>query len=136
MKNALVFHQNTFPLFLLEIKFIYVTKTFIILVYYLLSIEKAVYLNYTLNLQKSLKIEMRFHTLFYIIWGYNNTYHEIYTVGVTHITNRSKNGLRQLRRIPSIQLPCADERWSSCRLFFRKSRTCSGAISNSKAFIL
>ncbi len=46
--------------------------------YYLLSIEKAVYLNYTLNLQKSLKIEMRFHTLFYIIWGYNNTYHEIY----------------------------------------------------------
>lgn len=132
MKNALVFHQ----IFLLEIKFIYVTKTFIILVYYLLSIEKAVYLNYTLNLQKSLKIEMRFHTLFYIIWGYNNTYHEIYTVGVTHITNRSKNGLRQLRRIPSIQLPCADERWSSCRLFFRKSRTCSGAISNSKAFIL
>lgn len=77
---------------------------------------------------------MRFHTLFYIIWGYNNTYHEIYTVGVTHISNRSKNGLRQLRRIPSIQLPCADERWSSCRLFFRKSRTCSGAISNSKGF--
>lgn len=127
-------HVDTY--YHLEIKFIYVTKTFIILVYYLLSIEKAVYLNYTLNLQKSLKIEMRFHTLFYIIWGYNNTYHEIYTVGVTHITNRSKNGLRQLRRIPSIQLPCADERWSSCRLFFRKSRTCSGAISNSKAFIL
>lgn len=79
--------------------------------YYLLSIEKAVYLNYTLNLQKSLKIEMRFHTLFYIIWGYNNTYHEIYTVGVTHITNRSKNGLRQLRRIPSIQLPFSELFW-------------------------
>lgn len=78
--------------------------------YYLLSIEKAVYLNYTLNLQKSLKIEMRFHTLFYIIFFNDTATTEIYTVGVTHITNRSKNGLRQLRRIPSIQLPCADER--------------------------
>lgn len=76
----------------------------------MLSIKKAAYLNYTLNLQKSLKIEMPFHTLFYIIWGYNNTYHEISTAGVIHITNRSKNGLMQLRRMPSIQLSCAEER--------------------------
>ena len=39
-----------------------------------------------------------------------NTYHEISTVGVSYINNRSKNGLMQLRRIPSIQLSCAEER--------------------------
>lgn len=39
-----------------------------------------------------------------------NTYHGISTVGITYINNRSKNGLRQLRRIPSIQLSCAEER--------------------------
>ena len=65
-----------------------------------------------------------------------NTYHEISTVGVSYINNRSKNGLMQLRRMPSIQLSCAADRMSVWRLSFRKSRTCSGAISNSKAFIL
>ena len=62
-----------------------------------------------------------------------NTYHGISTVGVSYITNRSKNGLIQLMRIPSIQLSCAEDRMSVWRLSFRKSRTCSGAISNSKA---
>ena len=32
----------------------------------LLSYKKVIHFNYTLNLQKSLKIELRFHTLFYI----------------------------------------------------------------------
>ena len=32
----------------------------------LLSYKKVTYFNYTLNLQKSLKIELRFHTLFYV----------------------------------------------------------------------
>lgn len=32
----------------------------------LLSYKKATHFDYTLNLQKSLKIELRFHTLFYI----------------------------------------------------------------------
>ena len=81
----------------------------------LLSYKKVTHFNYTLNLPKSLKIELRFHTLFYMLCfilflGYNNTYHETSTVGVTHITNRSKNGLRQLRRMLSIQLSCAEER--------------------------
>ena len=49
---------------------------------------------------------------------------------------RDKNGTMQFVRIPSIQLSCAEERMSAWRLSFRKSRTCSGAISNSKAFIL
>ena len=64
MKNAAVFHQNTFPLFLLEIKF----KNIQDKIYHisLLSYKKAIHFDYTLNLQKSLKIELRFHTLFYI----------------------------------------------------------------------
>ena len=51
-------------------------------------------------------IQFNFDPIFFV----NQTYHEISTVGVTYISNRSKNGLMQLRRMPSIQLSFAEDR--------------------------
>lgn len=48
----------------------------------------------------------------------------------------SKKGLMQLVKMPSIHDFCADDRFSAFKVYFKKSRTWSGAISNSKAFIL